>query len=107
MSYNYNNGNPIDDDDDMLGEYDFSEGKPNPYIEDKTEQDIAYWDFRIFKGEDEFLTVGEVFYDNKGNPIGWQETAMSPGGENIEELINCLNKMFDALKKPIFTPPKD
>jgi len=113
MYYKYNNEKPIDDDgdeeiEDMEEEYDFSSGaKQNPYIEKEFEQDIAYWDFRIFKGEDEFLTIGEVFYNSEGNPIGWSETSMSPGGQNIEELIGCLNKMYDALKKPIFTPPKE
>ena len=97
------------DKDDMPDEYDFSEyeGKPNPYFEEMLdEEDISYWNYRLIRGEDGLLTVGEVYYNSKEEPVGWILEAAIPESDSVEEIINGLKKMLDAAQKPIFQPPK-
>lgn len=97
-----------DDIDDMLDEYDFSDGQPNPYAEELNddEMNIASWNYRLLVGEDGLLTVGEVYYDSENKPVAWRPEAASPLGENVEEIISTLKLMLDATQKPVFTPPK-
>lgn len=80
----------------------------DPEVEDETVvNDIDHWNYRMFTGEDGFVTVGIVYYDKDSNPIAWNEAELTPGGESVEELIGCLKLMMEATNKPIFTPPKE
>jgi len=94
-----------EDDDEMKEEYDFSNGVRNPYY--KSKDYITSWDFRIFKGDDGLFTIGEVYYSEEGKPKGWISDGLAPSGESVEELSRCLKNMMDALKKPVFIPPKE
>lgn len=79
----------------------FDEKNPIP------DANISHWDFRLFRGSDGYFSIGEVYYDHDGNPVAWTEAGISPGGEDVEEVILCLNKMLDSIKKPVFIPPKE
>jgi len=70
---------------------------------------ISHWDYRILRGEDGYHTIGEVYYDSKGDPVGWTDPdeSVSPFGETVEELISSLKSMLSATNKPVFTPPKE
>jgi hypothetical protein len=74
---------------------------------DSVVNDIDHWNYRIFNCEDGFFTIGIVYYDKDGNTIAWNETELSPGGDSVEELINCMKLMMEATQKPVFTPPKE
>jgi len=93
-----------EDEYEMKDEYDFSNAVPNPYFK---EEEIDHWDFRIFRGEDGLHTIGEVYYSKNGDVLGWTEDGISPSGESVEELSQCLKYMMDALKKPVFIPPNE
>jgi hypothetical protein len=96
------------DEDDMPDEYDFSEteGKPNPYVDMPDEEEISTWDYRLIRGEDGMLTVGEVYYNSDNEPVGWILEAATPESESVEEIIMSLKLMLDAAQKPVFEPPK-
>ena len=82
------------DEDDLQEEYDFSEGKRNPYPDIHDEEEISHWDYRLIRGEDGLLTVGEVYYNSDGNPVGWILEAALPESVNVEEIISELKKML-------------
>jgi hypothetical protein len=97
-----------EDDDEMEDEYDFSEGRRNPYIDSSDEsEDISNWDYRLIRGEDGLLTVGEVYYNSDGKPVGWILEAAIPESDNVEEIAKELKHMLDAIQKPVFVPPKE
>lgn len=81
----------------------------DPEEEETTANDleIDHWNYRMFVGEDGFVTVGIVYYDKDSNAIAWNEAELTPGGESVEELIGCLKAMMDSTAKPIFVPPKE
>lgn len=96
------------DEDDMADEYDFSdmEANPNPYADMPDEEEITNWNYRLIRGEDGMLTVGEVYYNSDGEPVGWILEAATPESESVEEIIMSLKLMLDAAQKPVFEPPK-
>ncbi len=58
-------------------------------------------DFKRPNGESEIeLAVHEVYYDKEGNPNGYTKEK-TVNGESTKSLRWSLNKMKDALKKPI------
>jgi hypothetical protein len=70
------------------------------------ENEITSWDYRLFQGEDGYITIGEVYYNGE-TPVAWTESGISPGGETVEEIISELRKMLDAASRPIFHPPQE
>ena len=64
-----------------------------------------YWNYRIFRhvdeGNNEWYTIHECYYNDKGKPTGWTENPVRPFGSTVEELKNCLYMMDLALNKPI------
>lgn len=97
-----------DDIDDIMDEYDFSdmEGNPNPYADMPDEEEISSWNYRLMRGEDGLLTIGEVYYNSDAEPVGWMLEAPTPEAETVEEIIMSLKLMLDAAQKPVFDPPK-
>jgi hypothetical protein len=70
-------------------------------------KELSKWDYRIFRGQDGFYSIGEVYYDSEDNPVGWIQEGMAPCGDSVEELISCLKLMLNATNKPVFQPPKE
>lgn len=101
------------DEDDMADEYDFSEyeGKENPYAQypydDIEESEISSWNYRLIRGEDGLMTIGEVYYNSKEEPIAWMVEAAIPESDHVEEIISELKLMLDAAQKPVFQIPND
>ena len=87
-------------------DYNSPEDEANLYPDIPDEEDIARWDYRLIRGEDGLLTIGEVYYNSKEEPIGWMLEAAVPESTNVEEIISELKKMLDATQKPLFQPPK-
>ena len=87
-------------------DYDFSEAERNPYTDIPDEEEISYWNYRLIRGEDGLLTVGEVYYNSKNESVGWILEAAVPESDSVEEIISELKKMLDATQKPVFQPPK-
>lgn len=66
------------------------------------ENEIHNWDYRLFEGEDGFLTIGEVYYTRNGKPMAFTENSVCPGGHSVEEVMHDLRAMLDAASKPVF-----
>ena len=58
------------------------------------------WNYRIVRDDTGFLTVREVYYDEKGNPNG-MTSEVSPGGETLREFKSCMKLYKQALKRPV------
>jgi len=64
----------------------------------------GYWNYRVMAEEHEFgveLRMHEVYYHGHDIPHSYTENGVSIQGENIADLEYTLNKMKEALKKPI------
>lgn len=64
------------------------------------------WNYRVLPyGEGMFahFAICEVYYDEKGN-LAWYTQPVPACGDDLEELAVCLNRMREALTKPILTP---
>jgi hypothetical protein len=65
------------------------------------------WNYRVVKHTDsEGIThfgIHEVYYDKDGRPSMYTESAMAPYGETLEELAEDLERMREALIKPVLT----
>ena len=62
------------------------------------------WNYRVLahKQFDEvYFYIHEVYYDEEGNPDGYVEIPVSPQSEEIKGMRWQLNKMNEALSKPI------
>lgn len=62
------------------------------------------WNYRILASEhnDEiYFQVHEVYYDAKDMPDGYTKNAISVGGEDLDSIKSTLQKMEEALLKPI------
>jgi hypothetical protein len=64
------------------------------------------WNYRVLEFTDDngehYYQIHEVYYDNEGHPNSYTENpaiVFSPDG--IDGLISVLDKMKDALEKPI------
>lgn len=67
---------------------------------------ISYWNYRVFKVEDEFegvvftsFIVYETYYDENGEIVGYCEASVLSETEN--GLHDELDKISEALTKPI------
>lgn len=61
------------------------------------------WNYRVVKskdGEDDWYQIHSAYYDNS-ELTGLSANGASPCGNTIEQLRNDLQKMLDALDKPI------
>jgi hypothetical protein len=95
-----------EDEYEMEDEYDFSDASHNPYFTDE-KNGISSWDYRLIRGENGLLTIGEVYYNSDGIPVGWILEAAVPESENVEEIISELKMMLDAAQKPVFQIPEN
>lgn len=62
------------------------------------------WDYRVMRhreGEDQWLSIHEVYYDKESGPNAWSEEGMRPGGNNLVELKGDLLMMMRALERPV------
>jgi hypothetical protein len=50
-------------------------------------------------GEDPYIEICEVYYDELGKPLGYCPAAM--GGENKEEIKTYIEWALEALEKPV------
>jgi hypothetical protein len=64
-----------------------------------------HWNYRVlrfatnFPEEPFYLEIKEVHYDENDKPVAYGDTTVM--GETIEDLTWTLNKMKEALEKPI------
>lgn len=74
-----------------------------------------YWNYRLVKRkypkavnndqvvihpDGEILEIKEIYYDKNENIDGFGDAPV-PYGETIEEVKECLDLMYKALKKPV------
>jgi hypothetical protein len=62
------------------------------------------WNHRVLAHEfkDEiYFQVHEVYYDDEGKPHAHTANAVSIGAESLKDIKWTLNRMKEALKKPI------
>ncbi len=63
------------------------------------------WNYRVLakKQSDDsiFLDIYEVYYDEDGNPEYCTENPITVGGDDLEDIQWQLDKMRDALSKPV------
>lgn len=63
------------------------------------------WNYRVVKkqlNEDEVtFDVCEVYYDKEGNPTSWAWGKNVLSQDSLEDLEDALNKIQDAMKKPV------
>lgn len=66
------------------------------------------WNYRVMRHEysngvttAHDLEIHEVYYNDDGTVRGWTENGISPSGEDMAELNRDLDKMEEALGKPI------
>jgi hypothetical protein len=57
------------------------------------------WNYRVFKEEEDYYTIMEVFYDDAGNLSGYCPAAAV--GESPAVLLEVLDRMKTALEKPV------
>lgn len=66
------------------------------------------WNYRIIahdetKSKEIWLQIVEMYYDKDNIPNGYIGEGKSASGSSIKELRWSLNKMKEALKKPILS----
>lgn len=62
------------------------------------------WNYRLVRhtqGDDSYITVHEVYYDDDGNPKAYTIDAVSPGGETLDELRDDLILYLQAFGKGV------
>jgi hypothetical protein len=67
-----------------------------------------HWNIRVVKyseGEETFLEVAEVYYNELGKPCGFH--VARPSGESVDELYQYTDWMSEALTYPILEFDKD
>ena len=57
--------------------------------------------YRVIWNEDELYTIFEVYYDNEGNVLDWDDTTVSAVGSDFEDLCAEVEKMAAALELPV------
>ena len=67
---------------------------------------MTTWNHRVIRKDgssETWYELHECFYDNKGDaiPTSWTVDAIAPVGETPESLILCLERMIEAVRKPI------
>lgn len=60
---------------------------------------MAHWNHRVLT-DDELYWIGEVYYDDDGNPEGYTYP-VAPQGECLEDVSWELTQMQKALLKPV------
>jgi len=65
---------------------------------------MSTWNFRLLdvtddNGGDPYLELCEVYYNDKGDPIGYSEPCT--GSETIEGMLDLLRMHSLALNKPV------
>ncbi len=68
-----------------------------------------YWNYRVIGDSaptgggdfEDVLTIHEVYYDSNDAPHSWSADPMWPQGESLDGLRAELNRMLEALDKPI------
>ena len=58
------------------------------------------WDYRIVRHDDGMLGVHEVYYKDD-RVWGCTEKTVGPLGDNLEELLDELQRMVDCIDLPI------
>lgn len=63
------------------------------------------WGYRLVEVTDcgtgeKWYSVARAFYNKDGSLSTWSEEGVIPGGETIDELRDCLNKMLEAVGRP-------
>lgn len=69
-----------------------------------------HWNYRVVfmeddKWGDQWHELREVFYNEKGEPVGHSGTTVM--GADVAEVIECLEKMLKDIKEKAVMNPKD
>jgi len=62
------------------------------------------WNHRILahnEGDEIYLEIHEVYYDENGLPNGYTSNPTTIGGEDVKSINWTLNKVLECTKKPI------
>lgn len=66
---------------------------------------MSHWNYRVIRNVDnddnEWFTIHEVYYNDKGEPDGVTANPVSLFGETDGELQSSLMKMLDATNLPV------
>jgi hypothetical protein len=65
------------------------------------------WNYRVVdlsveNDDDPWLTIQEAYYDDSGLPEGYADVVA--GSETLEGLRRTLQRMLDALDRPVLSP---
>lgn len=63
-----------------------------------------HWNYRVVFMEDDrwgdqWTELREVFYNEKGEPVGHSATTVM--GDDLDEVVECLRLMGEATDKPV------
>ena len=69
-----------------------------------------YWNHRLVNvakdnGGEDWFQVSEVFYNDKGQPVGY--TGADVSGETMEEVMLTLQRFAEAVKHPVLNAETD
>ncbi len=63
------------------------------------------WNYRILahksNNDDMYLQIHEVYYNENNIPIAYTKNPISIGGTDIDEILWVIDKIRDAVNKPI------
>jgi hypothetical protein len=64
------------------------------------------WNYRVIRhtgvsAESAYFAIHEVFYDEKDEPASCTSKSIDVSGETVEEMRSSLQRMLQALDKPI------
>lgn len=70
---------------------------------------MGHWNYRVVKtkdGDDDWYAVHSCYYDDDGEADGTSLLASRAGGNTLEQLRADLQRMLEALDKPIIDETK-
>ena len=65
---------------------------------------MGWWNYRVIKrtyGEEDGYEFHEVYYNDAGEIKSWTTEPVNPHGSNMAELRDDLQRMLEALDKPV------
>lgn len=65
---------------------------------------MSHWNYRVIKskdGEDDYYQVHSIYYNDNSEISAKSLHAAKAGGNTLEELRSDLQRMLEALDKPI------
>lgn len=72
------------------------------------------WNYRVLRhshksmhGDEHYYSIHEVYYEKDGSIHAWSANPVSVGGETFAEIHAELDRMRNALNRPVLTESSD